>query len=86
VVFGLSLLAGAAIHCAVQSGLGFDAWWYLFVLFETRELPVPAALLGAAFLSTTILYARSLRWAPAAASGPVADVAPNAHAAAPHGD
>ncbi|MCJ7749492.1 MAG: M28 family metallopeptidase [Armatimonadetes bacterium] len=86
VVFGLSLLAAAAIHCAVQSGLGFDAWWYLFVLFETRELPVPAALLGAAFLSTTILYARSLRWAPAAASGPAAEVAPNAHAAALHGD
>ena len=87
VVFGLSLLAAAGVHCAVQSGLGFDVWWYLFVLFETRELPIPVALLGAAFLSTTILYARALRRGPwPDETGPAAAETPEARPVATPGD
>lgn len=63
-ILGLSLLVVTAVHIAGQSGLGVDAWWYLFVLFETREVPVAAALLCAGLLSTTILYARALHAAP----------------------
>ena len=64
VLLGLSFLVGAAIHCAVNSGLELDTWWYLFVLFETRAMPVPAALLGVFFLSTTVFYARAMHAAP----------------------
>lgn len=58
VLLGPSIFVAAAIHAAVGSGLGVDVWWYLFVAFETRALAVPAALLGALFVSTTVLYAR----------------------------
>jgi hypothetical protein len=87
VVFGLSLLAAAVVHCAVQSGLGFDVWWYLFVLFETRELPVVVALLGAALLSTTIFYARALHWGPRPdEAGPATAETPGARSATGLGD
>ncbi len=64
VLLGLSFLVAAAVHCAVHSGLELDAWWYLFVQFETRAMPVPAALLGVLFLSTTVFYARAVHAAP----------------------
>jgi hypothetical protein len=57
---GLAMVAAAAVHCALASGLGVDVWWYLLLVLETRELPVFAAVLGALFLSTTVLYARAL--------------------------
>ncbi|MEE4276188.1 MAG: M28 family peptidase [Thermoleophilia bacterium] len=72
VLLGLSALVVAAIHCAVHSGLEVNAWWYLFVQFETRALPVPAALLGVFFLSTTVLYARAMHAAPRPPAAPAA--------------
>ncbi len=89
VLLGLSALVVAAVHCAVHSGLEVNAWWYLFVQFETRALPVPAALLGVFFLSTTVFYARAMHAAPrrpasTAAAGSVDDaVAPAPEPRAP---
>lgn len=70
VLLGLSMLVVAAVHCALGSGLGVDAWWYLSTLIETRALPVTAAVLGVLLLSTTFFYARALHAAPRPAPTP----------------
>ena len=46
---------------------GSAVWWYFFVLFENRTIPVSAALLGAAFLAATGMLASTLHRATLAA-------------------
>jgi hypothetical protein len=51
---GLTGLAAALIYFATRLHLGFDVWWYFFLLLENRTVPLGAAVLGIAFVSAAI--------------------------------
>ena len=61
VYLGLSMIVVALVYYAFQLALGWKVWWYFFLLLENRTIPVGVVLLGAAFVSTTVLLARTLR-------------------------
>ena len=73
---GLISVAVAFVFYALRLHLGATVWWYFFVLFENRTIPVPAALLGIAFLAATGMLGATLHRttmaAPAAGVGAAA--------------
>jgi hypothetical protein len=85
---GLVSVAVAFVFYALRLHLGATVWWYFFVLFENRTIPVSAALLGAAFLAATGMLGSTLHrttMAPPAAEGGAAATAGSSDAAASAG-
>jgi len=67
VYLGLSMIVVALVFFGLRLHLGFDVWWYFFLLLENRSIPASAALLGAAFLAVAGMLAHTLHgWAPPA--------------------
>jgi len=77
VYLGLGMIAGALVFFAPRLDLGFDVWWYFFLLLENRTIPTSATLMGAVFLATAGMLAHTLHGAP-----PMATAAPAADGAA----
>ena len=73
---GLVSVAGAFVFYALRLHLGATVWWYFFVLFENRAIPVSAALLGICFLAATGMLSSTLHRtkmaAPVAGAGAAA--------------
>jgi hypothetical protein len=69
VYLALAAVPGVLVYYAAQLEVGWNVWWYFFLLFENRTIPVAAVLLGALFLATAGTLAHTLheRGIPAAA-------------------
>lgn len=60
VYVGLAAIPGVLVYYAAQLEIGWNVWWYFFLLFENRTIPVIAVLLGALFLATAGTLAHTL--------------------------
>ena len=60
VYLGLAAVGGVIVAFASGLELGTDVWWYFFLLFENRTVPVPVALILAVFLATAGMLAHVL--------------------------
>jgi len=60
VYLGLGMILLALVFFALRLDLGFDVWWYFFLLLENRTIPMSATLLGAVFLATAGMLAQTL--------------------------
>lgn len=76
VYLGLLMVPVPLIYYALQLEIGWDVWWYFFLLFENRTIPALAVLLAALFFSTAGVLAHTLHergLAPGALSWPAVD-------------
>jgi hypothetical protein len=80
---GLVSVAVAFVFYALRLHLGATVWWYFFVLFENRTIPVSAALLGIAFLAATGMLGSTLHRTTMAAPAAETGAATGAKAGAP---
>ena len=75
---GFAMIVGALVYFAAQLDLGWQVWWYFFLLLENRTIPADVVLLGAVFLSTAGMLAHTLHerdvkpWEVAPAEGDMA--------------
>ncbi len=60
VYLGLIMVPVALVYYAVNLGIGWNVWWYFFLLFENRTVPALAVLLAALFFSTAGVLAHTL--------------------------
>ncbi len=76
VYLGLLMVPVPLIYYATQLDIGWNVWWYFFLLFENRTIPALAVLLAALFFSTAGVLAHTLHergLAPGALSWPAVD-------------
>jgi Peptidase family M28 len=76
VYLGLLMVPVPLVYYALQLGTGWNVWWYFFLLFENRTIPVAAVLLAALFFSTAGVLAHTLHergLAPGALSWPAVE-------------
>jgi hypothetical protein len=76
VYLGLLMVPVPLVYYALQLDIGWDVWWYFFLLFENRTVPTLAVLLAALFFSTAGVLAHTLHErgiAPGALSWPAID-------------
>jgi len=64
----LSLVAVAVIDFALRYHLGWDVWWYLFLLLENRTIPFAPVALGITFVAATALLGHDLHRSAALAT------------------
>jgi hypothetical protein len=76
VYLGLVMVPVPLVYYALQLDIGWDVWWYFFLLFENRTVPALAVLLAALFFSTAGVLAHTLHergLAPGALTWPAID-------------
>jgi hypothetical protein len=64
------------VYYALQLDVGWNVWWYFFLLFENRTIPAGVVLLAVLFLSTAGVLAHTLHergLAPGALAWPAVD-------------
>ncbi len=57
---GLAVVAASLVYLGDRLHLGWDVWWYFFLLLETRTIPVPAVILAVIFAASTALLSHEL--------------------------
>jgi hypothetical protein len=76
VYLGLLMVAVPLLYYAAQLDVGWKVWWYFFLLFENRTIPVGITVLTVLFFSTAGVLAHTLHergLAPGALSWPAID-------------
>ena len=76
VYLGLVMVLVPLVYYALQLNIGWNVWWYFFLLFENRTVPALAVLLAALFFSTAGVLAHTLHergLAPGALTWPAID-------------
>jgi hypothetical protein len=76
VYLGLIMVLVPLVYYGLQLDTGWHVWWYFFLLFENRTIPVTGVLLAALFFSTAGVLAHTLHergLAPGALSWPAVD-------------
>jgi Peptidase family M28 len=71
---GLIAVVVAFVYFGQRLHLGWDVWWYFFLLIETRTIPMAAVVLAVVFVAATTLLGHELH-SPLAAPGPAPDTA-----------
>jgi len=57
---GLVGVAFALLYFGTRLQLGFDVWWYFFLLIESRAIPVAAVVLAVLFVASAALLGHEL--------------------------
>jgi hypothetical protein len=76
VYLGLLMVPVPLVYYALQLDVGWNVWWYFFLLFENRTIPAGVVLLAVLFLSTAGVLAHTLHergLAPGALTWPAVD-------------
>ncbi len=76
VYLGFAMIPVPLIYYALRLESGWNVWWYFFLLFENRTVPVGVVLVGALFFSTAGVLAHTLHergLAPGALTWPAID-------------
>lgn len=76
VYLGFAMIPVPLIYYALRLDTGWNVWWYFFLLFENRTVPVGVVLVGALFFSTAGILAHTLHergLAPGALTWPAID-------------
>jgi hypothetical protein len=76
VYLGLVMVPIPLIYYAMQLDVGWNVWWYFFLLFENRTIPASIVLLAVLFFSTAGVLAHTLHergLAPGALTWPAID-------------
>ncbi len=60
VYLGFAMIPVPLIYYALRLETGWNVWWYFFLLFENRTVPVGVVLVGALFFSTAGILAHTL--------------------------
>jgi len=57
---GLAAVVASLVYLGDRLRLGWDVWWYFFLLLETRTIPVAAVVLAVVFVASASLLSREL--------------------------
>jgi hypothetical protein len=57
---GLAAVVIAFVYFGVRLHLGWDVWWYFFLLIETRTIPMAAVVLAVVFVAAAALLGHEL--------------------------
>jgi hypothetical protein len=69
---GLAAVVASLVYLGYQLHLGWDVWWYFFLLLETRSIPVAAVVFAVVFVASAALLSHELH-APRTAARGVSD-------------
>jgi hypothetical protein len=57
---GLAVVVASLVYLGDRLHLGWDVWWYFFLLLETRTIPVAAVVLAVLFVASAVLLSHEL--------------------------
>ncbi len=66
---GLAVIGASLVYLGDRLHLGWDVWWYFFLLLETRTIPVAAVVLAVVFVASATLLSHELHVPRAAEHG-----------------
>ena len=66
---GLAVIAASIVYLGDRLHLGWDVWWYFFLLLETRTIPMTAVVLAVIFVAAAALLSHELHVPKAAERG-----------------
>jgi len=72
---GLATVVGSLVYLGDRLHLGWDVWWYFFLLLETRTIPVAAVVLAVVFVASAALLSHELH-VPRAVVSEASDAVP----------